>query len=432
MTVKTPTPQQLGRRIRNLRQDRGLSQDDLARPDYTAAYISHIEHGKRRASQEVLAHVATRLGLTVDQLVTGRDPDEDLRLEIETQEAVAQIHGGESARALKILERVRKRALETKNVRVAELAGAAIGLALYRLGKIEQSLAAYENVLSEIGEGGPERRTSAVVGMARCLFHSGEARDAIHLLESHLIDLERRDPPDPGCLVEVYAALIPAYFESGLIERASDVASKGWKLAPSIDDVDQRACLYVNRAQLLLTQGEPREALASLSLAEDLYRQLGWQAEAAKVILARSYVVTEQGDLQEAERLINAALEVASVDRADEIRALTRLAMIRRLLGDPQEGLELAGRARKRAARSFAGSRAEAIREQGMCFYELGDHGSALESWREALKLFGQTSDHEETARTARMIGDRLSEMGDSEGALQAYREGLGAVTELK
>lgn len=82
-------------------------------------------------------------------------------------------------------------------------------------------------------------------------------RESVYALEAHLDDLEREPNPDPGCLVETYAALIPGYLESGMVEAAKEVAAKGWELAPRITDVERRACLYVNRAQLMLMQGEP-------------------------------------------------------------------------------------------------------------------------------------------------------------------------------
>lgn len=428
-----PSPVKLGRRIRQLRLDRNLSQEELAAPDYTAAYISHIEHGKRRPSREALEHITDKLGLSIEQLLTGRDPDEDLRQEIAVLQAVDQIHQGQASGALSALEEVCKAAEGAGNQRVAHMAHTGLGLALFRLGKLHDALAAYEQALEAMRDAHAEMRTSALVGKARCLFHLGDAREAVYLLETHLFDLQRSDPPDPGCLVETFAALIPPYYESGSIERAVEAADRGWRLVGQVEDVEQRACLYVNRANLFVTRGQRREALASLALAEDLYRSAGWKSEMVKVSLARSHVLTEEGQFDEAERLIREALDnSAVVSKVDEVRALTRLALIRRLAGDPQAGITIAQDALKRIGKGPKGSAAEALREVGLCHRALGEEADAITAWRRSIEWFKDADDHEELARTAQLLGDALVEFGDTAAALEIYRKGLASVERIR
>lgn len=425
---------QLGRRIKELRLKKGLSQEDLAEPAYSAAYISHVEHGKRRPSHDALTHIAHKLGLTAEQLSSGRDPDEDLRLEVATQRSMAQIHEGKLEEALADLGAVLDAATSSGHERVQDLAEIGIATALYRQGRVEESLGRFSRLLDRVPAAPPERRTSAVVGKARCHLHLNEAREAIHELEAHLAELLSADEPDPGCLVETYAALIPGYFETGLIERAMEVAAKGWKLAPNIEDPDRRACLYVNRAQLLLTQGQPREALTSLALAEELYRHLDWYAEAVKVSLARSYVLTEEKRFDEAEGLILAALEEAgdAIARADEVRALTRLALISRMKGHPEEGLRLSTKALRRAGTEFQGSAAAAHREAGLSSIEVGDVESGFTHLRRSLKDFQEVGNHQEAATTAKILGQALIGRGEVEAGTQVLVEGLDSVADLR
>lgn len=431
--MKQTEEEKLGSRIRDLRLRRQMSQEQLAEPMYTAAYISHVEKGKRRASHEAMTHIAERLGMTFDQLTTGRDPDEDLRLEVEIQKAIATIHAGSPDEVIDSLRSVSRRASKNANRRAAVDAEVAIGLAHYQAGRLDESRGTYEKVLEVLEGAPPERRTSALVGVGRCMFHAGEARDAVHLLEGHLVELQRSGSPDPGCLVETYSALIPPYFETGLIERAKDVAAAGWKLAQRVGDLQARGCLYVNRAQLMLTQGEPREALTSLALAEDVYRHLGWQSEAVKVKLAKSFVLTDQEEFQAAENLILDALGEpdASIAAVDEVRALTRLALIARKTGRAEEGLRYANKAIKAAGTAFQSSAAEARREAGLCALELGDERSALTFWRRALKDFMASSDHEEVALTASLLSDHLLETGNKDEALRVLRSAVNSVGEL-
>src|SRR5436190_1490668 len=65
-------PGTIGRRVQQLRAERGLTQRQLAEPAYTPAYISTLEAGRVRASDEALRHIAERLGVAYEELATGR------------------------------------------------------------------------------------------------------------------------------------------------------------------------------------------------------------------------------------------------------------------------------------------------------------------------------------------------------------------------
>lgn len=63
----------LGRRLRRLREERGLRQSDLAGGTLSAAYVSMIEHGRRRPSARVIADLAGRLAVHPDELTVAND-----------------------------------------------------------------------------------------------------------------------------------------------------------------------------------------------------------------------------------------------------------------------------------------------------------------------------------------------------------------------
>lgn len=61
---------ELGKTIKRLREQRGLSQDELAfRAGTSAANISRIENGKHGAGEDLLASLAKEFGLKIYQLV---------------------------------------------------------------------------------------------------------------------------------------------------------------------------------------------------------------------------------------------------------------------------------------------------------------------------------------------------------------------------
>ena len=70
----------VGARVRKLRLQLGLTQADLAGDDYSAAYVSTIETGRRKASSAMLSHLAARLGVEVTDLSSERGADWALQL----------------------------------------------------------------------------------------------------------------------------------------------------------------------------------------------------------------------------------------------------------------------------------------------------------------------------------------------------------------
>ena len=60
----------LGKRIRELRQQQGLTQEDLAqKAQVSRGYLAQIEAGQRRTSLHIVLNIATSLHVSVDELL---------------------------------------------------------------------------------------------------------------------------------------------------------------------------------------------------------------------------------------------------------------------------------------------------------------------------------------------------------------------------
>src|SRR4051794_8155292 len=70
-TVSAPPGalQGLGARLRAARHARGLSQEQIAQPEFTKSYISAVERGKARPSLKALALLAGRLQVPLAELL---------------------------------------------------------------------------------------------------------------------------------------------------------------------------------------------------------------------------------------------------------------------------------------------------------------------------------------------------------------------------
>src|SRR6184192_3740718 len=72
ITVQGQETETIGSRLKRLRLERGFSQRDLSSPGVSYAYISRIEAGARTPSVKAMRLLAQKLGVTVEQLETGK------------------------------------------------------------------------------------------------------------------------------------------------------------------------------------------------------------------------------------------------------------------------------------------------------------------------------------------------------------------------
>jgi len=85
----------VGARIRSLRTAKGLTQAQVAEPQYTKAYISMLESGRTRASMKALEHIAGVLGVRPADLLGGApSPATPQYTLLEARRLVEQGRGG--------------------------------------------------------------------------------------------------------------------------------------------------------------------------------------------------------------------------------------------------------------------------------------------------------------------------------------------------
>src|ERR1043166_382973 len=94
----------LGERLRQLRVAAGLTQSELAGDRFSKEYVSQIERGKTRPTQETLAWIAERLGVDASYRETGQSWDEYAEAEAAVVRAEAAVEGQHFDEALAALE----------------------------------------------------------------------------------------------------------------------------------------------------------------------------------------------------------------------------------------------------------------------------------------------------------------------------------------
>lgn len=421
----------VGQRLRRLRLEKGLSQLAVAAPRYSGAYVSQVESGKRRPSSSALAHFAEQLGVTFDELATGRPRSLAAELELRLQEGYEDVYAARYRAADEAFEVAAAAAREYNLHAIEARAEEGQGLVAEREGNPEDALAHYERAL-ELWESSPlSRRVEAVAGVARCTQMRGDVRYAIHILETYLMRLRREGLEDPVALMRGYSSLIWPYTEAGLYQQASEAASSALRYEPKIEERAEVASMYMNVARELLRRGDADEALASLKRAEDLYRVLNWKTELARAHANKAIVLAQQGDLEGSRSETLQALDLirGTSSKLSEARALNELARVDRLLGRLEEARKVLEQSLRLLRKGDVGERALAYRELGLCLFE-SDKEASERHLRKAIVLYRQAGQYLHVAATCRDLGDLLCSRGKDESGREAYREGLLAVDE--
>ncbi len=421
----------LGSRLRRLRRARGFTQRELGAPRYSHAYVSSIEHGRRRPSRAALEFFAEKLGVHPDELETGRPRDLEARLELRLREAQIALSEGRDEEAEASFRAIGREARRFGLRELEARAEEGRGLLLERRGEPERALERYRRAEELLRGEPPTARADAVDGQARSLTALGDVRYAIHLLESLLGEIERAGLEDPDALSRVYAGLLYSYLEAGLYRKAAEAAAELERLVPRVEDPHRLAVMHMHVARRYLTEGRVEEAERSLRRAEDLYRQLRLRTDLGFAHLARGYVCTRAGRLAEARVQLERARAIfeETGDRKDLTRALNELARVERLEGRSDRAVELLERSISLLADADVPILAWAHRELGLALSER-DPVRAEKHLRTAIDLFRRTEQAVELAATYRALGDLLRARGDAEASSEAYRAGICALEE--
>ena len=420
----------LGGRLRQLRVGRGLTQGQLAEPYYSAAYISTIEAGKRRPSQEALNHFADRLGTDPHTLATGHPPGLVSEVELGLVEARRLASDGKVKEAEKRFQRSFETASEhqLEALRIKALNG--LGLCWERKNDPERAIGLYQRAVAEAGPELIPVAVEGIVGQARCHMLLGDVRLAIHIMEMALLEMQTTRLEDPSALLRIRASLVAAYFEAGLYDRAYENATEALSLAVDVDDPERLAWMYLNSAWALHHRGRPRDAHETLVRAEHFFRQLDLKLELGQARLAKGMLLSRDGNVADARvEFSDAAATFRELgSHVNEARTLNELARAERIDGNKARATDALSQAASILEKlDYPGLHAWTNRELGIVLSD-DEPKLAEKVLLQALDLYERADEPVERAITYRHLGELRDRVGDHAGACEAYRLGISVL----
>lgn len=421
----------LGQRLRAVREDRRVSQTGLAGPDLSPSYLSLIESGKRTPSDAVLQRLADRLDVSAHFLRHGSAAPEERVPELELEharhalvtgdlpEAAARAQAVIGARgaprrlhdeALLVLASAQERAGDLESalssllpLHTRALTGdAAVGVAstgvlllqsLIQAGDLNQAAdagAAAVAASARLGAGGTDGHLRLAATLVGVHIQRGDLLYAQHLAEEMLQDAQQVGSRIGQGSLHWNAAL--AAEESGHVERALHHARRAVAFLSEGPDTRDFFRLKLSLASLLLVSEPPQldEAVASLLAIRQPLEQLGSEVDMAYWHRIRASAHLCAGEPGAARSAAETALTV---------------------LGDTPR-LEAC------VARTVLGDALAAT----------GDHASAETQYRRAADTLSMMSATRQAAQVWRDLGDRLIDIGRTEGALDAFQRAFDAV----
>ncbi|WP_329565022.1 helix-turn-helix domain-containing protein [Kitasatospora sp. NBC_01266] len=422
----------IGQRLRELRQKRGLNQQDLASADISVSYVSLIETGKRVPSEAVLKALAERVGCTVDYLRTGRDDVRVKELELKVAFGDMALRNGANGEALQSYSEALANAplLGEAMVRRARLGQA---LAFEKLGRLEAAIQLF-NVLYDDPETIPGSAEWAQLAVALCRAYrdSGDQVMSIEVGERAMKQLDRLGLDVTDDHIQLGSTLMGCYYHRGDLTQAQLLSNRLTQIAEEKGSRVARGSVYWNAALVAASKGDLKESLA---LAERALVLMAETDNVRHIGLLKSncaaYMLELDGsDLERAEGLLEEAqeamLEVGTA--AEQSNVETSRARLALRQGDPEAAMERASRAlgllRNEARWESAATRVVLAQAQ----FERGDSTGGAQTLRAVERQLGQIPVNRNTALVWRQAGDVWQLYGHPAEALTMYQHAMSGV----
>ncbi len=423
---------EFGRRLKKLRLEKRLTQKELASPYYTHAHISTIEAGRRQPSEQALRHFADKLGVDIEQLVTGRPPGLNARLRLQLELARQGISNGELDQARRSIQAVAAQAKTFLLIRVLARSLEFRGLLEERGSHFELAIKRYEEAAKILIEEAATARSYATAGKVRSLLGLGDVHHAIYVGEAYIEELRRLQMASPDSVVKVLSPLILCYHSAGAHWKADEAAQECLKLAPRVNNPEALATMYVNAARAQIEQSQFLDADASLTKAQELFEELEFRTEVGVVNLARGAAQSRRGELTGAREHLQIAVSAMreTSNETECANALMELGRVERLEGQidvgvryVKESIEMMG------PEAPAWLLAWAHRELGY-LRQTDDPVVAEKEALRAIDLYNEAGQPIEAARTHLFVCQLRGSQGDLAAALSHAEAATAALEE--
>lgn len=420
-------PETFGRRLREVRVSRGLSQVDLAGEELSPSYISRLEAGQRIPTDAVVRLLAKRLDCRAEDLLFGEDANAPADVELELRHAELALRSGEVLDAVARFDRLAALPVQPHLETLRDAIDLGHARALEAVGDHAAALARYLQVAA--GDPSTAQVHQATIGACRCYLAYGDLVQAISLGEPVLRWFAQLGATGTDVGVELSAVLAGAYQERGDLATAQRLAAEALAQAEKLADPTVLAAAYRAASLAAHEQGATAEALR---LAErGLAALAGGSVDPTglEVVYGGLLLRTEPPRPDEAIRVLSGARErLTAPGRRQTLAAcLTELARAHLLAGEPDRAVE-AARAAQTESDSALPDTTRTLLVLAAALEAAGDQAAASEVMSAVESRLAAAEPTRGWARAWREYGDALIARGRTDEAAKAFDQALRLV----
>ena len=425
----------LGVRLRQLRVAAGLTQSELAGDRFSKEYVSQIERGKTRPTQETLAWIAERLGVDGSYLETGQSWDEYAEVEAAVTRAEAAIEGEHYEQALEALSGLEfspeARELEFR----ALLAEAWARMPAAELRPALELLVRARELAEQPGFSDVER-ADVLYRMGVCRYKLTSINTAQTLLTEALELADRSGIPCDRLRSHILEWRSRCSRRQRDFEAAREDIERALELAERLDDTLTVAHITFQASIVAERDGNWLRARSLAERAKELYEAHGDRQNLGRMLNNLGGLNYLLGKSDEAitylKRAFSVALEIGS--EPDAAQAVSSLAQVHLGAGDWGLAEEQA-----RHALELLEGRPDFLDEIGNAQIVLGRALMEQEQFDEAEHVFAEaelslsqlsSASHRAVAWTAQ--GDLASRRGDDRAAAALFRRAAEALQDVR
>ncbi len=411
-----------------------MTQAQVAADDITAAYLSRIEDGQRRPEAGLLERMATRMGVTLEDLLldVSRDKVNELRLALDYAElSLASGEGTAALQAVDVL--VADPALESvpSLLRAARQVRAG---ALENTGDLDGAILLLEDLTAN-----PSPDASwlkALIALSRCYRESGDFPRAIGVGEQARKMIEDLGIDGLTEAIQLTVTTAGAYHAQGDTDQAMRVCMRALEAAEKHESLVGKASAYWNASIVEASRGATqaaidlaRKALTLFEMGDDHRNLARLRSTVANLHLLQDPPEPEATleILSTLEREMNwSSASAWDISYLHLLRGRAHL-----LLGDHEAAEEAAERVMETKPTGAPTHEAQSHVLKGRVAFTRGDHDTARQHFQAGVHALTAAGADRDAAQLWFELADLLADVGDHEGALQAFRS-AGASTGLR